>query len=125
MSVLSKSGKSSLTFYKCKKIWTIKKNITVSQLDIKLGTGRTHQIRVHCQYKGFPLIGDPLYGKHRESRLEDCYLSCFSRQALHAYRLSFIHPKTKESMSFQSPYPEDIKDLIFHLDHSFPSNHHE
>ena len=68
-----------------------------------LETGRTHQIRVHTSYIGHPLLGDTLYGT--ESTL-------INRQALHSYKISFIHPITKEKCVFTSDMPEDIKKLI-------------
>ena len=68
-----------------------------------LETGRTHQIRVHMTHMGHPLLGDSLYG--HESRL-------INRQALHAYKLSFIHPVTQEQVFYQAELPEDIRTLL-------------
>lgn len=70
-----------------------------SLLSLLLETGRTHQIRVHMKYLGFPLIGDYLYNPD---------MSHMSRQALHAYKLDFHHPITGEPMSFTAPLPEDM-----------------
>ena len=66
-------------------------------------TGRTHQIRVHTAYIGHPILGDSLYGK--ESNL-------INRQALHAYKVEFIHPITNKQLSFIAPIPDDIKKLF-------------
>lgn len=68
-----------------------------------LETGRTHQIRVHSKYIGHPILGDSLYGKTS---------NLISRQALHAYKISFIHPIKKEALEFEVPLPEDIKKII-------------
>ncbi|MBQ9298335.1 MAG: RluA family pseudouridine synthase [Clostridia bacterium] len=68
----------------------------------KLETGRTHQIRVHSRYIGHPILGDTLYGTAS---------SLINRQALHAYRIKFIHPITKERLEFIAELPEDIKKL--------------
>lgn len=74
-----------------------------SLVSLKLETGRTHQIRVHMKYIGHPLPGDFLY--HPEDH-------CIDRQALHSYRLSFIHPITKQSLTFTAPLPEDMQAIF-------------
>lgn len=71
---------------------------------LTLETGRTHQIRVHMAYTGHPLYGDSLYGEK-----EDGYIK---RQALHAYRLSFPHPRTREIITIETDIPDDMKQLI-------------
>lgn len=71
----------------------------------QLETGRTHQIRVHMSSIGAPLVGDTLYN-NRPSAKE------LPRQALHAYRISFLHPVTKAPMKFSAPIPEDMKAFI-------------
>jgi 23S rRNA pseudouridine1911/1915/1917 synthase len=70
-------------------------------LDVKLETGRTHQIRVHLSAIDLPVAGDPLYGRPHELDLE--------RQFLHAARLAFTHPFTGEAVDVQSPLPEDLQ----------------
>lgn len=72
----------------------------LSLVELKLETGRTHQIRVHMKHLGHPIIGDFLYNPN--------YSYC-NRQALHSASLEFIHPITKEKMHFASPLPEDLK----------------
>lgn len=72
----------------------------LSLVSLKLGTGRTHQIRVHMAYIGCPLIGDYLYYPDHTR---------INRQALHSYRLSFLHPITGKALSFTAPLPEDMK----------------
>ncbi|MFN3370140.1 MAG: RluA family pseudouridine synthase [Sphingomonadaceae bacterium] len=79
-------------------------------VECRLETGRTHQVRVHMAHIGHPLLGDPVYGHGRMgSRLRDLG---FRRQALHAAGLGFVHPITKESLSFESDLPEDIQALF-------------
>jgi 23S rRNA pseudouridine1911/1915/1917 synthase len=77
----------------------------VSLMACKLETGRTHQIRVHMQSLGFPLVGDPLYGKQHLARF-------FPRQALQARRLGLIHPATGEHMQWEVPVAADIAELL-------------
>lgn len=74
-----------------------------SLLEFRLVTGRTHQIRVHCQGIGYPLLGDTLYGGDTRS---------FKRQALHAYRYSFCHPVTQEYLTLTAPLPADMGSFI-------------
>ena len=91
----------------------------ISELECRLETGRTHQIRVHLAHIGCPLLGDPLYGKQRafltnkkpdEMAVIEA-LSTFKRQALHARRLGFIHPESKEEMVFEAAIPPDMANL--------------
>jgi len=72
---------------------------TFTLLEIKLETGRTHQIRVHFSYLKYPVVGDPLYGRKNDKFLE-------YGQFLHAFRLSFVHPRSKEKMVFETPIPK-------------------
>jgi len=90
-------------------------------LEASLRTGRTHQIRVHCSYIGHPVVGDPVYGGRRhlpgrfgpKSRLEfERLITSLGGQALHAYKLSFTHPRTKSPMEFEAPIPKDMANLI-------------
>jgi 23S rRNA pseudouridine1911/1915/1917 synthase len=74
-----------------------------SLLALKLETGRTHQIRIHMKYLGYPLIGDYLYNPDMEF---------MQRQALHSYRMSFSHPITGEHMTFTAPMPADMENVI-------------
>lgn len=83
-----------------------------SLLSIHLETGRTHQIRVHMKYIGFPLIGDslynPAYARLNEASIPASVHADISRQALHSHRLQFVHPITGENMEFTAPLPEDM-----------------
>ena len=77
---------------------------TQSKIEAKPVTGRTHQIRVHLSALGFPIVADTLYGAEKSDLI--------ARPALHAYKLSFIHPITEKELSFTAPYPEDFVNLI-------------
>lgn len=73
-------------------------------IECQLETGRTHQIRVHMKYIGFPLAGDPKYGPRKTID--------FGGQVLHAGILGFIHPRTKEYLEFEAPLPKDFVELL-------------
>ncbi len=79
-------------------------------LRCRLETGRTHQIRVHLQSLGHPLVGDPVYGRNRRSA--DTAIAAFPRQALHAERLEFRHPESGKTMAWRTPPPADMRELI-------------
>ena len=89
-----------------------------SLLECRLETGRTHQIRVHATYAGHALIGDPVYGRPRAlseklvAPAVSAALHAFPRQALHAATLGFCHPVTGESLSFEAPLPQDMRDIV-------------
>jgi len=90
---------------------------THTLVDVKLATGRTHQIRVHMAHINFPVVGDPVYGgrlklpKHCGETLTTA-LRGFRRQALHAGQLGLIHPVTGEALSWKCDIPTDMKSLI-------------
>jgi 23S rRNA pseudouridine1911/1915/1917 synthase len=88
----------------------------LSVLRCRLATGRTHQIRVHLAARGWPLVGDPVYGERPridvEDRPEAEFVRAFPRQALHAWRLSLVHPITRERVSIEAPVPEDLARLL-------------
>jgi 23S rRNA pseudouridine1911/1915/1917 synthase len=81
-------------------------------VEARLHTGRTHQIRVHFKYLGYPLVGDEVYGNRQNSRLEDLTGYRAPRQMLHAWLLSFTHPRTGNRMDFESPQPADFLDAL-------------
>ena len=85
-------------------------------LECRLETGRTHQIRVHCAHIGHPLIGDPVYGRNRRPAAGDeearAAIDDFSRQALHAATLGFIHPRSGAQLRFSAEPPEDFAHLL-------------
>ncbi len=95
---INKTGQKSITHYHL-----LKNFKDYCLVEFQLETGRTHQIRVHSQSIGHPILGDTLYGKASEF---------ISRQALHAYKIEFLHPVTKQSMKFEIPLPEDILLLL-------------
>ena len=109
-------GKEAITHYKVLENFNY-----VSLVECRLETGRTHQIRVHMQYKGHPLFNDDFYGGEKivkgtiytkyKQFVENCFAIC-PRQALHAKELGFVHPTTKENMMFVSELPDDMAQLI-------------
>jgi 23S rRNA pseudouridine1911/1915/1917 synthase len=82
-------------------------------IECRLETGRTHQIRVHMQSIGYPLVGDPAYGAKHTPRL-------LSRQALHALRLGLVHPVRQQAMEWETPMPDDLRTLIETLRNTKP-----
>jgi 23S rRNA pseudouridine1911/1915/1917 synthase len=85
-------------------------------LRCRLVTGRTHQIRVHLASRGWPIVGDPVYGEPRWSAVTDhplaAALRAFPRQALHASRVTLTHPVSGERLTCEAPLPRDIADLL-------------
>ena len=105
-------GKPAVTHYR-----VIKRFRGHTHVRVQLETGRTHQIRVHFAHKGHPLLGDPVYGgrhRHPKGATQELLemLQHFPRQALHARRLGLVHPASGEDMSFESPLPEDFRELL-------------
>jgi len=97
--VVDERGQASVTHYK-----VLERLNDATVLEVKLETGRTHQIRVHMAYIGHGIIGDELYGYVDEALI--------NRQALHAYSLVFEQPRTKEELKFEAKLPKDIEELI-------------
>jgi len=93
------NGQTAITHFK-----TIKKYTNYSLVNFILETGRTHQIRVHSKFKSHPLLGDSLYGTKSNN---------INRQALHAYKLSFIHPISKSKIVLEVDLPDDMKKLLY------------
>ena len=107
-----RDGRHAVTHYRVRSRWAHH-----SLLDVRLETGRTHQIRVHLQSRGFPIVGDPQYGR-RGSGLAgatdslQAELHGFRRQALHAFELGFEQPMTGESIQLRAPLPADFQALV-------------
>ncbi|MHA1539945.1 MAG: RluA family pseudouridine synthase [Alphaproteobacteria bacterium] len=107
-------GKDATTHYKLLEAF----QMDASLVECRLETGRTHQIRVHMTDLGHGLIGDKTYGRTTPARTRNMtdeqkeMLKSFPRQALHAYELGFIHPRTKEKMLFESPLHDDMADIL-------------
>lgn len=97
-SDVDNGGKYAITHYK-----TLKRKPNYSLIDLKLDTGRKNQIRVHMQDLKHPIVGDMKYGSVQDP---------IKRVALHAYKLEFIHPVTKEELSFETPIPESFIKLL-------------
>jgi 23S rRNA pseudouridine1911/1915/1917 synthase len=84
-----------------------------ARIECRLETGRTHQVRVHMASIGHPLLGDPVYGRAPAQKLRELLGRLeFRRQALHAARLGFVHPVTKDRLSFESALPQDMQELF-------------
>lgn len=114
MAVVLKNGKHAVTHYQTIEAFGNQASLVKCQLE----TGRTHQIRVHLSKEGHGLLGDKLYGKPKKivskklSEDELSFINSFSRQALHAQSLGFVHPTTHERLFFETPIPEDMQKLL-------------
>lgn len=84
-------------------------------VEVRLHTGRTHQIRVHFKHLGFPLVGDAVYGKRANARLGEELGWTAPRQMLHARLLGFTHPASQEAMEFEAPWPDDFRATLGRL----------
>ncbi len=99
MAVTAKNSRSAVTHFK-----VVRRYREMTLLECSLETGRTHQIRVHMQYIGFPIVGDPKYGPRKTMQTNG--------QMLHAFELSFIHPTTQERMTFHAPLPDAFQAVL-------------
>jgi 23S rRNA pseudouridine1911/1915/1917 synthase len=105
-------GKPAVTHYR-----VIKRFREYTHVQLKLESGRTHQIRVHMQHIRHPVVGDPVYGgRQRIPPQADAglieQLRSFKRQALHAFRLSLVHPESGKPLSWRAPLPDDMQQLL-------------
>ncbi|MCL6453050.1 MAG: RluA family pseudouridine synthase [Alicyclobacillus sp.] len=96
------SGKPAVTHFR-----VLHRFPAYSDLELRLETGRTHQIRVHMAYIGHPLAGDPVYGPRHTLPIDG--------QALHAATLGFVHPRSGETLTFEAPLPDDMVALLHQL----------
>ena len=99
MSVAPKHGRTAKTEYR-----TVSSSDQMSLIECKLHSGRTHQVRVHLQHLGHPVLGDKVYGGK--------YAKTFPRQMLHAWKLGFTHPRTSEWKMFEAPLPTDFAEAV-------------
>jgi 23S rRNA pseudouridine1911/1915/1917 synthase len=118
MAVVTRGGKAALTRYRTIRSW----DDSLALLECRLATGRTHQIRVHLASRGHPIVGDPMYlrrvpaaAKGIPQPVRDQFLD-FPRQALHAAKLGFVHPRTGETLCFETPLPADMATLLSHAE---------
>ena len=117
MEVSRSKGKEAITNYKTLEIFENEKTPTLSLVECKLETGRTHQIRVHMNYKGNSIVGDDKY-KKKYKKLKNIDLkiqnsiSDLTRQFLHAKTLGFMHPKNNQKMHFSSKLPHELNIIL-------------
>jgi 23S rRNA pseudouridine1911/1915/1917 synthase len=117
MEVSNSKGKQAITNYKTVEVFENNKTPTLSLVECKLETGRTHQIRVHMSHMGNSIVGDDKY-KKKYKKLKnidmnlESLISKLDRQFLHAKTLGFVHPKTNEKMVFSSILPQELNNLL-------------
>ena len=105
---VTEHGRAARTHYR-----VLERYARATLLECSLDTGRTHQIRVHLQSIGHPLVGDPVYRAGRGAAPGP--LANFKRQALHAYRLGLVHPLSGAAMQWEAPLPSDMRALLQNL----------
>ncbi|HEU5459304.1 MAG TPA: RluA family pseudouridine synthase [Pyrinomonadaceae bacterium] len=106
-----RGGRNALTLYRVRRSFD-----RFTLLDVELKTGRTHQIRVHLAWIKHPVVGDETYGGGRDNTIQDPRLRAqirhLNRHFLHAEKLAFTHPKTKELVKFESPLPPELSAFL-------------
>jgi 23S rRNA pseudouridine1911/1915/1917 synthase len=107
MAVNDETGREARTSYR---VLEALRGATL--VEAVLHTGRTHQVRVHFHFLGFPLLGDDTYGRRQNRRFEELYGFSAPRVMLHACQLTFIHPRTGRRSSFEAPRPPDFEDVL-------------
>jgi 23S rRNA pseudouridine1911/1915/1917 synthase len=115
MAVRRQGGRKALTEYWVERRFGPPLAPIASLLGARLGTGRTHQVRVHLAHLGCPVVGDPVYGRKSRNAAQPASLRGFGRQALHAAVLEFRHPRTGRQMRFASELPQDFRTLLAEL----------
>ena len=107
MDVRPGSGKAAVTHFTVRERF-----VTACELECRLETGRTHQIRAHLKSIGHAVVGDRSYGRtpqHLESGLREALAAALGRQALHAWKLQFRHPVSGKAVRVQAPEPADFR----------------
>ena len=117
MEVSQIKGKKAITNYKTLEVFENKNTPTLSLLECKLETGRTHQIRVHMNYLGNSIVGDDKYKKKFKlvkniNPILEKNLINLKRQFLHAKTIGFMHPKTNKEMIFNSILPQELEIIL-------------
>jgi 23S rRNA pseudouridine1911/1915/1917 synthase len=114
MSTSRNLGRNAITNYETKEIFC---DGFISLVECRLETGRTHQIRLHMESLKHSVIGDQTYNSCKKTAPKNINIETknlidkFPRQALHSYKISFIHPRSNEELSFEIPLPQDLKNL--------------
>jgi len=101
------SGRAAHTSYR-----VLERLNAATLVEAQIHTGRTHQVRVHFQFLGYPLAGDQTYGARPNARLRELTRYAAPRVMLHARELTFVHPRTEKEISFEAPLPEDFRDAL-------------
>jgi 23S rRNA pseudouridine1911/1915/1917 synthase len=111
-----RGGRNALTLYRVRRTYD-----RFTLLDVELKTGRTHQIRVHLAWIKHPVVGDETYAAGRDNTIPDPQLRTrirnLKRQFLHAEKLAFAHPVTKEIVRFEASLPVDLSEFLAQLEH--------
>ena len=105
MAVVERNGKTAVTSYRILGTGAVN-NIPLSLLAVKIATGRTHQIRVHMNHLGFPVLGDQVYGGSRSN------IEGVERQLLHAWKIELPHPESRKMCTFKAEIPEDFRKVL-------------
>ena len=101
------SGRAAHTSYR-----VLEKLRAATFVEAQIFTGRTHQIRVHFQFLGYPLVGDETYGARQNKKFTELTGYKAPRVLLHARELSFVHPRTQKQLSFEAPLPKDFREAL-------------
>jgi len=103
MAITQTGGREARTSYRVLEQWK-----DAARVEMRLHTGRTHQIRVHLEHLGCPVLGDLVYGRRQNLRLKEATGYVAPRQLLHAGKLALVHPRTQKRMTFAAPMPADF-----------------
>jgi 23S rRNA pseudouridine1911/1915/1917 synthase len=100
-------GRAAHTSYR-----VLEKFPVATLVEAQIHTGRTHQIRVHFQFLGYPVVGDETYGAKQNKKLKEAVNYTAPRVLLHAKELTFVHPRTQQTLKFEAPLPEDFQSAL-------------